>query len=277
MPRAFAISLSLVLIYAGCVFGQASFEVASVKPSGAPARMETRGGPGTEDPGLFTCLNCPFAFLVNRAYGLDRIRVSGPDWMRTTRFDIAAKIPSETQKLSPAQGDEQLKLMLQNLLSERFKLAAHFERKEMDLYEITVAKNGPKIHQSSDDPKVPASPPPAGSQPRIFTNKLGTGKTTMEDLTHFLATELSAPVVDASGLKGKYDVTLFWIGTGGGRGRLVPPPADPTAPPGAGDRPLPGPDIFEAVRTQLGLELKQKKGPVDILVIDHAEKVPTEN
>jgi uncharacterized protein (TIGR03435 family) len=258
-----------------------NFEVAAVKPAppadGTPGPRDMRGGPGTEDPAQFTCMNCPLVLLVMRAYRLDRIRVFGPDWVRTTRFDIAAKIPSETQKLPPAKGDEQLELMLQNLLAERFKLAMHFEKKQMDLYELTVSKSGPKMTQSSDDPNIPANPPREASRPTFYTTKLDTGKLTMAMLARNLSTPLNAPVLDATGLAGRFDVTLFFIGTGAGRGRLAPPASDGNNPLGSGDRSLPGPDIFEAVREQLGLELKHKKGPVDILVIDHAEKVPTEN
>lgn len=274
--------LSLVFVAAltQC-FGQ-YFEVAAVKPAppppdGIPGPRDMRGGPGTEDRGQFTCLNCPLVLLVMRAYGLDRIRVSGPDWVRTTRFDIAAKIPSETQKLPPAEGDEQFKLMLQNLLAERFKLAAHFEKKQMELYELTVAKGGPKMTQSSDDPTVPAKPPPEASRPTFYTTTFPTGKRTMAMLAQTLSMPLNAPVVDATGLEGTFDVTLFFRGTRAVRGGASRLASDRNTPLGTGDRPLPGPDIFEAVREQLGLELERKKGPVDILVIDHAEKVPTEN
>lgn len=262
-------------------FGQ-NFEVAAVKPTlprpdGTPGPRDMRGGPGTEDPAQFTCLNCPLVLLVMRAYGLDRIRVSGPDWVKTTRFDIAAKIPSETQKLPPAEGNKQLKLMLQSLLAERFKLAAHFEKRQMQLYELTVAKGGPKMTPSSDDPDVAAKPPPEASRPTFYTTKFGTGKRTMAMLAQTLSTPLNAPVVDATGLEGTFDVTLFFRGTQAVRGGASSLASDGNTPLGTGDRPMQGPDIFEAVREQLGLELKQKKGPVDVLVIDHAEKVPTEN
>jgi uncharacterized protein (TIGR03435 family) len=274
------VATAILVAVASALHGQPpgekpSFEVASVKPAPPPdgtpqTRVNVRGGPGTDSPGQFTCQNCGLALLVTQAYGLNRIRLSGPDWIYSTRFHVAAKIPEGTTR-------EQFPLMLQNLLADRFKLTAHFEKKEMQAYELTVAKGGPKMKPSSEDSAVPPTPP--ADQPRFFTSKIDTGKTTMESLASTLATPLGAPVQDATGLKGRYDVTLFWVGTravmGRGRAGGFPSPDGNVPPPGPDpDR---GPDIFDAVRTQLGLELKQKKGPVDILVIDHAEKVPTEN
>jgi uncharacterized protein (TIGR03435 family) len=204
-----------------------------------------------------------------KAYGIDRDRISAPGWMDTTRFNVAATIPAGTTP-------EQFKLMLQNLLADRFKLAVHLDKKEMQIYELTVAKNGPKMKTSVDDPAVePAMP----ERPRLFTNKMQAGKVTMEEFAQSLSSAMRQTVLDATGLKGKYDAGLYWIGTGAGMGRGRDggfPSPDGNAPPQVAD-PARGPDIFDALRTQLGLELKQKKGPVDIVVIDHAEKVPTEN
>ncbi len=254
--------------------GQPSFEVASVKPAPPPdgtpqTRIDVHGGPGTDDPGRFTAQSFDLTRLVMKAYGIDRDRLSAPGWMDTTRFNIAATIP-------PGTTPERFKQMLQNLLADRFKLAVHFDKKEMQIYELTVAKNGPKMKPSVDDPAVePAMP----DRPRLFTNKMQAGKVTMEEFAHSLSIAVRQTVVDATGLKGRYDAGLFWVGTaavaGRGRDGGLPSP-DGNAPPQVAD-PARGPDIFDALRTQLGLELKQKKGPVDIVVIDHAEKVPTEN
>jgi uncharacterized protein (TIGR03435 family) len=168
-------------------------------------------------------------------------------------------------------------LMLQSLLAERFKLSAHFEKRQMPLYELTVAKGGPKMTPSSGDPDVPAKPPPEANRPTLYTTIFPTAKRSMAMLAMTLSTPLNAPVVDATGLEGTFDVTLFFRGTLAVRGGGSSLASDGNTPLGSGDRPSQGPDVFEALREQLGLELRQKKGPVDILVIDHAEKVPTEN
>jgi uncharacterized protein (TIGR03435 family) len=192
-------------------------------------------------------------------------RISGPAWMRTNRYNIEAKVP-------PGATRDQLRLMLQALLVDRFKLSAHFDKKEMQILELTVAKSGPKMKESDADPSVPPTPPPP---PAVFIGRIGVDKRTMQELAQALSGMMGQPVIDATGLTAKYDTELYYgteafVGMPGG-----PPPRDPFDPRGA--RPDSGPNSFDAARTQLGLELKPKKSPVDVLVVDHAEQVPTEN
>jgi uncharacterized protein (TIGR03435 family) len=255
------------------------FEVASIKASPPPDprgfRMSFRGGPGTDDPGLFTCENWGLSGLITLAYDIQDYQLSGPEWMGTTRFMVSAKIPPGTTK-------EQFHLMLQNLLAERFKLALHREKKEMQAYSLVVSKNGHKLKQSpaaqlpldDDQPKslsastsnkdengFPILPPSRhpmmmaanGHAVQRFANE------SMESLARELAGQLRHPVSDDTGLQGKYDFTMNWI-MGGALA------ADDT-----------GPTIFAALQQQLGLKLESKKGTVDILVVDHIEKAPTEN
>ena len=122
------------------------FEVSSVKPATPLGpmgqRSEHKGGPGTPDPGLYSCRNCPLSWVIYEAYDLKTYEFQGPDWLANTRFDFEARIPPGTTRPVFLQ-------MLQNLLAERFKFVVHREPKVMDVYEMTVAKNGPKFREST--------------------------------------------------------------------------------------------------------------------------------
>src|SRR3954470_23853955 len=134
------------------------FEVASVKPATPLGpigqRADRKGGPGTPDPGLYSCRNCPINWVLDEAYDLKPYEFQGPDWLTTTRFDFEARIPPGTTKAVFLQ-------MLQNLLVDRFKLAVHREPKSMEVYEMTVAKNGPKFRESTphEEAATPEGPP----------------------------------------------------------------------------------------------------------------------
>lgn len=255
------------------------FEVASIRPA-LPDDYHggTSGGPGTKDPGLFTCQNVDLASLVVVAYDLLWYRYSGPDWMRTTRFNISAKIPEGTTR-------EQFKLMQQNLLAERFKLTIHHQQKEVQGYDLVAAKDGPKMDKIKpspenpppDDPNAYAAlsappkmdkdgfpiPPPLRGWRTVRDGRRITQPftdATFDRVAGYLANAMGRPVHDATGLKGKYDFVLKWVTDHGGP---VTEDSSPT--------------IFEALQTQLGLKLEPKKEMVDVLVVDHIEKTPTEN
>jgi uncharacterized protein (TIGR03435 family) len=268
-----------IILGAGAGAQTPQFEVASVRLSSDQRglNLSMHGGPGTEDPGLYTCENCEIWGLIDRAFDLKAYELSGPAWMRTTRLIISAKIPAGAT-------EDQFRLMLQDLLIERFKLTFHREKKEMPAYDLVVAKNGPKIKKSPEAPPLgdPSAykPPPGPSKkdkdgfpiippedPRPMMSAMEGprwvqrfGHRSMEQLAAYVATLVERPVVDATGLKGKYDFTLKWMNE-----RLLPPNDDS------------GPKIFEALQTQLGLKLESTKRMVDILVVDHIEKTPTEN
>jgi uncharacterized protein (TIGR03435 family) len=312
MPRALsAVAFAIFLI--GPIRGQngpaklepkLEFEVASIKPAPPPdgrgMRVGSRGGPGSKDPGLYTCENCSLSDLVSNAYSLQRYQLTGgPSWMGNERFMISAKIPEGATK-------EQFRLMQQSLLADRFGLKFHWEKKEMQLYEMVVAKGGIKMKEAAaEEPAAAdAAPRPAGAPGPPKLDKDGfpilppgrggmmimtqgrarsrNSEVTMESLAGMLAGQLNKPVIDATGLKGKYDYTLSWVPerfgmapsniTGGG-----PPPSGEGV--GAGGAPDgdAGPTLLVAVQQQLGLKLEPKKGMVDILVVDHIERVPTEN
>jgi uncharacterized protein (TIGR03435 family) len=136
------------------------FEAASIKPSSPPAGNEKgfvvgcRGGPGSNDPGLLVCENYSHVNLVLRAYDIEPYRLSAPDWMLATRFDLRARIPEGTTK-------QQFLTMLQNLLADRFKVAVHHETRQISRYELTVGKGGPKFKEAAPPaPKGDGAGPP---------------------------------------------------------------------------------------------------------------------
>jgi uncharacterized protein (TIGR03435 family) len=250
------------------------FEVASVKPAPPPdmrgMRVSMRGGPGTDDPGFFRCENCGISGLLTQAFDIQDYQLSSPDWMQNTRFDVSAKIPLGTTK-------DQYRLMLQNLLAERFKMTFHRDKKDMPVLSLVVSKNGPKFKESKPveaalDDDAPRQSGPMKKDANGFPVLSGKGYSmaimnnraalrspdeTMPNFAALLAGQLRLPVIDATGLNGKYDIAMSWV---------------------PGDSPdNPGPTIFAALQEQLGLKLESKKGMVDIVVIDHIEKTPTEN
>ena len=241
------------------------FEVASIKPSvrdqmtdilGAVVPAWMRGGPGTRDPGQISFTNASLKTLIANAYGVKPYQISGPTWLDVVGFNIIAKVPPGTSK-------EQLKLMLQNLLAERFKLTLHHEKKELPVYALVVAKNGPKM-------KVSEGPDASGSWGQWNDSaRWVSPNETMPHLADFLSPGLDRPVIDATGLAAKYDVTLYWAPE-----NMRWQPTERNTGVEAVD---PAPTIFAAVQQQLGLKLEPRLSPMDILVIDHAEKTPTEN
>jgi uncharacterized protein (TIGR03435 family) len=182
----------------------------------------------------------------------------------------------------------------------------HHETKDLPLYELVVAKNGSKLKPYVEDPNAPPPSPP-GTPPAIgkdgvpivppgtimmsvqMTNgvqrmRMTTSKQSLPKLADMLTTQLGRPVIDKTGLAGEYDYSLEFSPEGLPSGALGMLPPLPPPPPGAGGQPMPNssgdqdsPSLVTAVQEQLGLKLESKKGPVDLLVIDHADKTPTEN
>lgn len=310
--RLIAATISTIFFCCGA-YGQSaanatSFVAASVKPAAAPFVFRCWGGPGSPDPGQLTCTNAPLIVLLTTAYGVKSYQIEGPDWLNSERFDIIAKIPAETTK-------EQYKLMLQNLLAERFKLTLHHQTKELPIYVLAIGKGGPKMKRSEDEPtaapkqEAPTAPPPPPPPPpspsaslperpkmdadgfpvlppsmhKVTVNMMNTrtGRNRMlashESMTHLadmLSNQLGRPVVDETGLTGLYDFTLEYA-PGASVGPLPPPPPGVDAGPTASNPDAA--DLFSAIQAQIGLKLQPKKGPVDLLIIDHLERVPTEN
>lgn len=303
------------LIVAGTVFGQAQkkleFEVASVRASGPlpPGMMlagRISGGPGTNDPERIVYDHVPFQQLVMAAYGVQRYQIKGPEWVTpddlrgAARFDISVKVP-------PGATSQQAATMLQNLLAERFQLTLHHESVQFSGYALVVAKGGPKLMESrgpvkdSERAKGPAGG--VGGQiekdgfPRLAPGINMGGVTQRDglvrlrfrdyplfDLTQQVSYALSAHLVDRTGLAGKYDFTLEFTvpedAMNVGFQTTMPLSPGQTAPlyrePGPAEQ-----DsvviVSAAMEKQLGLKLEPAKIPMDVLVIDHIEKVPAGN
>jgi uncharacterized protein (TIGR03435 family) len=246
------------------------FDVVSIKlsPPGAGSTVSSGGGPGTRRPGVWTFQRMELHNIVWIAFNLRSQQLVAPEWMHEPRFDITVKIP---EGVSP----EQFYLRFQDMLAERFGLKVHRESKEVQGYELTVAKNGPKFKPSTSEP--PAGPPPAPQPPTLGADGFPvvsprmTGVNIMrnrargqwlrariERLVRNVDSAVGKPVVDATGLNGIYDLSLYWV-------------VDPMQP-DAG-----GPTLFGALQDQLGLKLEAKKVMLPVVVVDHAERVPTEN
>ncbi len=286
-----------------------TFEVASVKPSVPPTdgrlMVRMRGGPGSPDQGQITYTNTSLKQLIQAAYNVKGYQVSGPNWLDSERFDIAAKIPQGATK-------EQFQKMLQNLLAERFKLALHHETKDLPIYGLIVGKNGVKMKESvKEDPAVAAAaanaPPPnmdgarvkvdANGRPQMPPGMGGKGAMMMMmspngmqltangikvgGLVEMLANQLGRPVTDETKLTADYDISLNFTpeNMGAMMGGMPPPPpsGDGGAHMAAASEAGGAPTLAVAVQEQLGLKLESKKGAVDMLVIDSMEKIPTEN
>ncbi len=252
------------------------FEVASVKESHSDRpHWAMQGGPGTKDPGLFSCENITLGALLLAAFDLPRYRFSGPPWLTSVRFDVQAKVPEGAAK-------EDFSLMQQNLLIDRFHLTFHHDQREVEGYGLRAAKGGLRLKRSESPPVdssgmravrptgekdadgfpvIPAEdlrPMAMGIDGDHWVERFRGG--TMEQLATFLSSSLfQRPVHDDTGSSGRFDFTMKFIVNFGRR------PEDEARP-----------TIFDALGT-LGLKLESVKVPVDVMVIDHIEKAPTEN
>ncbi len=264
------------------------FEVASVKPMKSPPNMiMMRIQPG----GRFVVSGVTAKFLMEQAYGVKDSQITGaPSWFNTDRWDIDAKPDEATaaalDKLSPDERQKALMQMLQGLLADRFKLTVAREIKDLPIYALVVAKNGPKFHESTYQPPEtsPDTTPrpgeaPAGKRQGVWMNGRGELTQTDADMKLFadvLSRFVGRPVIDKTGLTGKYDFSLKWTpdeaqsatapgGKGPGMDGASPPPPESS-----------GPSIFTAVQEQLGLKLEPQKSPMEVFVIQHVER-PSEN
>jgi uncharacterized protein (TIGR03435 family) len=234
-----------------------AFEVATIKPS----NPETGGRMYSVRGRQFSTINTSVSDLIGFAYGLHARQITGgPAWIEAEKYDLNGKPDGEGQP-----NDKQWKGMVQKLLADRFKLAFHRDKKELSVFAIVVAKNGPKLTKSAGDPN---------GLPGLFFRGLGdlpARNATMADFAGVMQRAvLDRPVVDQTGLSGRFDFELKWTPDEtqfAGLGVRVPAPTeDPAAPP----------DLFSAIQEQLGLKLQSTKAPVEVLVIDHVEK-PSEN
>jgi len=236
--------------------GAQSFEVASIKPS--PPASPDRQIVGVQTPGggRLNTFSTPLRMLIIFAYDLKDFQVSGgPDWANSEAYDIVAKAEGNAAR-------PQLRLMLQALLKDRFKLALRHETKDAPIYELVVAKGGSKIQDDTASARQRIA--------RTGAGKVIAQKTSLAMFAEFLGTIAGRLVVDKTGLPSTYTFKLDWTPDVGERG--LPGPARPDVVPPDFN----GPTLFTALQEQLGLRLQSAKGPVESLVIEEAEK-PTEN
>src|ERR1017187_3230329 len=151
--------------------GKLAFEVASVKPAAPPTGLavmlfQMRGGPGTADPGQISYTNVPMRALLLRAYGLKPPQLSGPNWLENEKYDIVAKVPVGATR-------EQVNVMVQNLLIERFGLAAHHETRDLPGYEMVFARSGSKIKESPENSAAGDAAPVSGGAIKTRKDKDG--------------------------------------------------------------------------------------------------------
>jgi uncharacterized protein (TIGR03435 family) len=246
------VRVAQIFLIAVAVWGQApapAFEAASIK-------QHVFAGTGGGRLGLsisgsrVTVSTITLNRLISLAYDVKTYQLSGgPSWAgdASTAFDIEARADG-----TPSA--DQVHVMLQTLLAGRFHLKLHREMKDLPVYDLVVAKNGPKMKESAADAtaSVGVQGGATGSRQLTYT------KVSMAELATGLASGAGRPVIDKTGLTGSYSFSLEWT--------LDGTPADVAT----------GPSLFTAVEEQLGLKLEPAKAPTEMLVIDHAEK-PTEN
>jgi uncharacterized protein (TIGR03435 family) len=208
----------------------------------------------TSPGGRFRASATTLKFLLEWAYGIQPSQHSGgPSWIGTDRYDIVAKAEGNAT-------DDQMKLMAQTLLADRFKLKFHPERKTLAVYVISVGKTAPKLFPPKDEETHSLRfAPQMGPDQKIASYRVLATRYTLTQLTDVFARQMGSVIVNQTGLDGEFDFTLD-LSPDEGR----PNPVDPTL-------------LITAMREQLGLTVKSQKFPVDILVIDSAEKVAAGN
>jgi len=253
------------------------FEAASLKPS------DPKAGPGMgirrQPGGRFNTFNTTVRVLITFAYQIQDYQLVGaPDWIRSSRYDIVAKLEGDPPPVRPGTGADHMMLATRALLTERFKLKVHRETREMDMYALMMAKPdgkpGPRLKPAGNDcsPEAIAArrgaPPPApGTGPvcgiNFLAGRIRFGGYPLSLFAQTVSNTVGRAVVDRSGLAGNWEFELNFA---------APPPQGPL-PPGVELPPTDpdAPDLFTAVREQLGLKLESTKGPIEVLVIDSIE------
>jgi uncharacterized protein (TIGR03435 family) len=268
----FAASCAVVAVGSALAQGKAAagvearapvFDVVSIKPN--------KSGSGrtsiSTDNGFYSAENISLKQLLENAYGVKEYLISGlTGWANSDRFDVKAKIvdmdPDAVKKLT----DQQRRAMLQQLLADRFQLKVHLQTEVLPIYEMVIAKGGAKITAVE-----PAGPDPDADKNKEFKG-MGRGNMNvnntvltahdvpLDNLARTLSSRMSRTIVDKTGLKGNFDLSLTWSPDDGSTAA-----SDSSAP-----------SLFTALQEQLGLKLQPAKGPVETLVVDHVE-MPSEN
>ncbi|MGH9648346.1 MAG: TIGR03435 family protein [Bryobacteraceae bacterium] len=259
-PLAFATLLLLQMHHLHCqeLPKTPAFEVASITPcppdTPAPPMEHAGMTQFTSPGGRFRASATTVKVLLEWAYAIQPSEhTGGPSWINTDRYDVVAEAEGNAS-------DDQMRLMLRTLLADRFKLTLHRERKELSAYVISVGKTAPKLFPPKDDETNSVRfAPQTGANQKIITYRIIFTRYTLQQLSDVFSRQMDSIVVNRTGLDGEYDFTLDLTPD-----ESRPNPADPTL-------------LMTAMREQLGLTLKSQKTPVDVLVIDSAEKVAAGN
>lgn len=277
---------SLLVVATYGLFAQSAnpprFAVASIKrnPSVVPMSMAVPMGAGYRPGGRFVAGNAPVKFLIQRAYAVNGFQVvGGPSWVSTDGYDIEAKPEGNTTQ-------QQMWLMVQALLADRFKLAMHHETRELPVYDLQAVKGGPKLPAPEGGPcsdvlttlperGQPGPAPPCG--PGVAPSGKGLVmagiSVSMPAFARQLTMIMGKQVIDKTGFTGRFSLHLEFAIDDALAGIPNPVGLDASGQPtDMADKPT----IRTALQEQLGLKLETSKGPVDVLVIDHVER-PTEN
>lgn len=250
--------LALTIQHGHCQDAPKAFEVASVTPCkpGTPEPLwEHTNTPDFIAPGgRFTARSVDLKFLVEWAYGILPAQHSeGPSWFGSDRYDIVAKAegnPSEAQ----------IKLMLQALLVERFKLQCHRETRELSVLAVSLGKNPPKLSPAKDgETRALRIEPRMGPDQKVTSFHVMCTRFTLAQLSATFARQLGRVLVDRTGLEGEFDFSFD----------MTPDEHQPN--------PMDASILIAALRDQIGLSVKPEKAPVDFWIIDRAEKVAAGN
>jgi uncharacterized protein (TIGR03435 family) len=241
---------------------QPKFEVASVK------RAERCDIVTSLDPGILTLKGLPLKAALWQAFKVPMDQITGPAWLDQDCFDIIAKMPEGATK-------DQMPAMLEALLAERFKLAAHKESHPRPGYAMVVDKNGPKfkaVEKPEDTGVLAGRLATSGRGPILTMSRANAegrvtfkGPMSMASVARILSDKLGGPVQDLTGLAGDYQIDFNW----------TPDPGSVSA--AADSASTPAGSIVTAVRQILGLRLERRDAQVETLVIDHIERIPAEN
>ena len=278
MLRMRPLAVCVCIASLGAAFAQQApepprFEVASIKPSdpnpGSPMFIGM-----SADGAMVTYTNITLRDCILGAYRARDFQIAGPDWMTKSRFQISAKLP-------PGATSDQIPEMLQALLAERFKLEIRREMKEQDVYVLVVGSGGAKLKPAEPKPENQDLPKALGpdGKPRdamMFASPPGRVAITapsasLASLVWLMSRFTARPVVDMTGIAGQYEFKLLFapqVETGPAPHPFLGPNGVPVS--------VDAPSVFDAVK-QYGLRLEARKAPVEMLIVTHLEKTPTEN
>jgi len=240
------------------------FEVATIKATKADVdeSMLMFTADGVSITGI------PLAMIMREAFSTEDDHLIGePPWVKSSRFDIEAKVAPEDAPKLKGLSFAQRKAMLVELLVDRFGLKYHRETRDLPVYDLVIAKGGLKMQPSKDQE------PGKGRHMMMVDGpgKLESTAMKVENLRHVLSQQLGRTVVDKTGLTGNYDFTLNWTPDQPTPGMEAQGDA-PSAPNDDAAPSTPGPSLFTAIEEQLGLKLESSKGPEEVIVIDHIEQ-----